>query len=274
MLLPALRSFGASGALAFLFVYGADPARPDGPPLLCGFVPLEHRCFKGLPVPVLTLYKPAYCYLCTPLPSRRSRRGRPACSVRVGPHRPPAGPSAGICRRPRRRPFNQALVDAVHEHAAMTCQWEPTIGPDAPRPSAGAYLATAMSVGIARSCAGCVVVWLTWYAGVARARVRRRSERWIALPPARDERLEGQERSALGSAARRVTTSWRWRRARSRAVAVHARSVPGRQADCVKCSFISGQGSLAFRSPTMNRSPATPRRAARDRQYRGPASQA
>jgi CelD/BcsL family acetyltransferase involved in cellulose biosynthesis len=251
MLLPALRSFGTAGTLAFLFVYGTDPVRPTGPPLLCGFVPLERRHFKRFPVPVLTLYKPAYCYLCTPLLrvghavdvlhavfewARTDRRGAALLDFAVVP-------ADG--------PFNQALVDAVHEHAAMTCQWE-TYNRALMRraPNAGTYLASAMSAGHRKEL----------------RRLRRRLadmgtlesrelgpnddlNPWIAgFLQLEMSGWKGQERSALGSAAASrdyfvAVAQGAFARGRLFMLGLFLDGKP----IALKCSFISGQGGLAFK---------------------------
>ncbi len=67
-LASAVKSFAADQDLRFLLIFGADSARPTGPPLLCGLFPLElkKQCV-GLPVSTLTLWKHVHCFLCTPL---------------------------------------------------------------------------------------------------------------------------------------------------------------------------------------------------------------
>ena len=73
MLLPAIRAFGAGLRLRFVFVQASDPARPLGPPLLCGLFPLEIEghytgVSRRLPFATLRLWrKPRISYLCTPL---------------------------------------------------------------------------------------------------------------------------------------------------------------------------------------------------------------
>src|SRR5262249_344472 len=73
MLMPALRAYGGAGRLFFALVQAPDPARPLGPPLLCGFFPLELKdnydgISKRLPLKTLCLWrKPEMIYLCAPL---------------------------------------------------------------------------------------------------------------------------------------------------------------------------------------------------------------
>jgi CelD/BcsL family acetyltransferase involved in cellulose biosynthesis len=251
VLLPALLAFKAARALVFLFVYRADPGRPGGPPLLCAFVPLERRRFKGLPVSVLTLSKPAYCCLCTPLLrdghavdalqavfewARRDRRG------------------AGLLDFsfvPGDGPFNQALVDAVNEHAALTCHWE-THNRALIRcaDNAQAYLATAMSAGHRKEL----------------RRLRRRladmgTLESRALEPGDDLQpwieaflqlemsgWKGHEQSALGSAATSrdffvAVTRSAFERGRLFMLGLFLDGKP----IALKCSFIGGQGSFAFK---------------------------
>lgn len=72
MLMPAIRAFGAGRRLQFALVLANEPARHDGPPLLCGVFPLEQQnhyqgLSRKLPFKTLRLWKHKYCYLCTPL---------------------------------------------------------------------------------------------------------------------------------------------------------------------------------------------------------------
>jgi hypothetical protein len=72
MVMPAIRAFGAGWRLRFALVLAPDPARPSGPPRLCGIFPLEQQShYQGLgrklPFKTLRLWKHKYCYLCTPL---------------------------------------------------------------------------------------------------------------------------------------------------------------------------------------------------------------
>jgi CelD/BcsL family acetyltransferase involved in cellulose biosynthesis len=68
MLLPAVGNIAAGPRLLFLLIYGPDPTRPQGPPLLCGFFPLERRKrYKGLPLTHLRLWQHLHCVLSTPL---------------------------------------------------------------------------------------------------------------------------------------------------------------------------------------------------------------
>src|SRR6266498_4637077 len=62
MLMPALRAYGGAGRLLFALVQTPDPARPLGPPLLCGFFPLELKdhydsISKRLPLKTLCLWR-------------------------------------------------------------------------------------------------------------------------------------------------------------------------------------------------------------------------
>lgn len=74
MLLPGFRAFSAGKNLQFVLIFTPDPARVSGPPILCGFFPLEIRSHyrglaKKLPIKTLSLWKweDEFCYLCTPL---------------------------------------------------------------------------------------------------------------------------------------------------------------------------------------------------------------
>jgi len=72
MMMPAIQAFGAGRRLQFALVLANEPARHDGPPLLCGIFPLEQQnhyqgLSRKLPFKTLRLWKHKYCYLCTPL---------------------------------------------------------------------------------------------------------------------------------------------------------------------------------------------------------------
>ena len=58
--LPAVDEFGKRSHIVHLLVFSEN--------LLCAYFPLERlRRFRGVPVPVLTLWKHLHCFLCTPL---------------------------------------------------------------------------------------------------------------------------------------------------------------------------------------------------------------
>lgn len=58
--LPAVEAFGNRSQLVHLLVFADDR--------LCAYFPLERvRRFRGMPVPMLTLWKHIHCFLCTPL---------------------------------------------------------------------------------------------------------------------------------------------------------------------------------------------------------------
>jgi Acetyltransferase (GNAT) domain len=72
-LMPALRAYGVDMRSMFALILAPDPARPLGPPLLCGLFPLELRDYydgisNKLPLKTLRLWrKPEMTYLCAPL---------------------------------------------------------------------------------------------------------------------------------------------------------------------------------------------------------------
>ncbi len=73
MLTHALRAYGDNRRSIFVLVQAPDPARPLGPPLLCGLFPLEIKDYysgisRRLPLKTLCLWrKPEMTYLCAPL---------------------------------------------------------------------------------------------------------------------------------------------------------------------------------------------------------------
>lgn len=68
LLLPALRHLDANRTILFVFLFATNPRHPAGPPVLCAMFPFEHRArYRGLPCGVLSLARPTYNRLCTPL---------------------------------------------------------------------------------------------------------------------------------------------------------------------------------------------------------------
>jgi CelD/BcsL family acetyltransferase involved in cellulose biosynthesis len=74
LLLPALEAFADGVELTIVLVFRSN-ALPGQPDVLCGLFPFE-RCprSRGLPVPVLRLWRHPYCYLCTPLVRQREAK--------------------------------------------------------------------------------------------------------------------------------------------------------------------------------------------------------
>src|SRR5262245_34690018 len=68
LLRPAIEAFGTGSDLQFILIFAPNPKRRLGPPILCGFFPLERRRYiKSLPITTFSLWKHKYCYLCIPL---------------------------------------------------------------------------------------------------------------------------------------------------------------------------------------------------------------
>ena len=66
MLIPAVRAFGQDADLMFVFIY--SKAARGRPAILAGFFPIERsRGFRGLPIPLLSLWRHLHCFLTTPL---------------------------------------------------------------------------------------------------------------------------------------------------------------------------------------------------------------
>ena len=67
VLRAALKHVGAGLDLRVVLIFAPNPARP-AQPLLCGVFPLERRPrHQGLPCRTLTLWRPEFCQLATPL---------------------------------------------------------------------------------------------------------------------------------------------------------------------------------------------------------------
>ncbi|MBO0858291.1 MAG: GNAT family N-acetyltransferase [Chloracidobacterium sp.] len=126
MLIPALRAYGADKRLLFALVQAPDPARPLGPPLLCGFFPLELRDYfdgisRKLPLKTLCLWrKPEMVYLCTPL--LRAEYDREALAaffnwLRAGDHKYSLMEFGFVTGE---GPFHHLLVDYLNEHPTFS----------------------------------------------------------------------------------------------------------------------------------------------------------
>jgi hypothetical protein len=126
MLMPALRAYGVDRRLLFALVQAPDPARPLGPPLLCGFFPLELRDYydgisRKLPLKTLCLWrKLEMIYLCTPL--LRAGYGREALAaffdwLGAGDHNCSLMEFGFVTGE---GPFHHLLVDYLNEHLKFT----------------------------------------------------------------------------------------------------------------------------------------------------------
>ena len=120
MLRPAVAAFSAKETLAFVFVYQVNPDRPHERPLLCAFFPFERqRRYKRLPVSVLSLWKHIHCFLCTPL--LRASHGREALAALFNwaRHDPQGSALVDFHFVTGDGPFQQLLVDYLHEHGNL-----------------------------------------------------------------------------------------------------------------------------------------------------------
>ena len=126
MLMPALRAYGGAGRLLFALVQAPDPARPLGPPLLCGFFPLEIKghfdgISKGLPLKTLCLWrKQEMIYLCAPL--LRAGYGREALAaffdwLGAGDHNYSLMEFGFVTGE---GPFHHLLLDYLNRHLKFT----------------------------------------------------------------------------------------------------------------------------------------------------------
>ena len=126
MLMPALRAYGVDRRLLFALVQAPDPSRPLGPPLLCGFFPLELKdhydgISKKLPLKTLCLWrKPEMMYLCAPL--LRAGYGREALAaffdwLEAGDYKCSLMEFGFVTGE---GPFHHLLVDYLNEHPKFT----------------------------------------------------------------------------------------------------------------------------------------------------------
>jgi GNAT acetyltransferase-like protein len=126
MLMPALRAYGGGGRLLFALVQTPDPARPLGPPLLCGFFPLELKdhydsISKRLPLKTLCLWrKQEMIYLCAPL--LRAGYGREALAaffdwLGAGDHNYSLMEFGFVTGE---GPFHHLLLDYLNQHLKFT----------------------------------------------------------------------------------------------------------------------------------------------------------
>jgi hypothetical protein len=126
MLMPALRAYGVDGRSMFALVLAPDPARPLGPPLLCGLFPLELRDYydgisKMLPLKTLRLWrKPEMTYLCAPLLRGGYEREALAAFfdwLDAGSHNCSL---MELGRVTGEGPFHHLLVDYLNDHLKFT----------------------------------------------------------------------------------------------------------------------------------------------------------
>ena len=121
-LMPALQAYGSEKRSLFALAQTPDPARPLGPPLLCGFFPLEIRdhceaVSRKLPLKTLCLWrKPEMMYLCAPL--LRAGYGREALAaffnwLDTGSHNCSLMEFGFVTGE---GPFHHLLVDYLHEN--------------------------------------------------------------------------------------------------------------------------------------------------------------
>jgi CelD/BcsL family acetyltransferase involved in cellulose biosynthesis len=149
LLLPALRAFAGERPPLFVLVYGSDPTRPQGPPLLLGLFPLERRRrYKGLPLSSLRLWQHLHCFDCTPLV--RAGRG-PECLGALfdwlaGDRRGSALLELNFVAADG--PFHHLFVEDANQHRRLAYV-EETISRALLRPAADgeSYLQAALSTG-------------------------------------------------------------------------------------------------------------------------------
>jgi len=126
MLMPALRAYGGAERLLFALVQTPDPARPLGPPLLCGFFPLELKdhydgISNRLPLKTLCLWrKVEMIYLCAPL--LRAGYGREALAaffdwLGAGDHNCSLMEFGFVTGE---GPFHHLLLDYLNQHLKFT----------------------------------------------------------------------------------------------------------------------------------------------------------
>jgi hypothetical protein len=121
VMLPAVESFGANTNFYFVFLYAPDPLRPFGAKILCGFFPLEFsRRYKKMPVAVLSLWKHAYCFLCTPLLRAEGASGTLAAFFDWLESKESPAPLMEFCSITGDRAFRKLLTDEVNKRASLT----------------------------------------------------------------------------------------------------------------------------------------------------------
>src|SRR5262245_25334691 len=126
MLMPALRAYGGARRSLFALVMSQDPARPQGPPLMCGLFPLELRdsydnISSKLPLKTLCLWrKREMTYLCASL--LRAGYGREALLaffdwLDAGSHNCSLMEFGFV---PAEGPFHHLLVDYLNDRLKFT----------------------------------------------------------------------------------------------------------------------------------------------------------
>jgi hypothetical protein len=257
MLMPALRAYGAESRSLFALVQAPDPARPLGPPLLCGFFPLELRdhydgVSSKLPLKTLSLWrKHEMTYLCAPL--LRAGYGREALAaffdwLDAGSHNCSLMEFGFV---PGEGPFHHLLVDYLHEHLK------------------GAYVAESFTRALFRPDADAEAYIRSALSRVRRKEYRRQERRlaetgrleYTALEPGADagawieEFLEFESKSWKGEGGRALAcdetdrkyfveiAGEAFRRGKLMMLALRFNGRP----IAYKLNFLSGAGSFAFK---------------------------
>ncbi|MCI0685080.1 MAG: GNAT family N-acetyltransferase [Gemmataceae bacterium] len=117
MLLPAVRRLAGDVKLEFILVYREDRGGRE----LCGFFPFERRrCFRRIPVRVLSLWKHRHAVLCLPLLHREhAADALQACLRWTGTDRH-GGSLVDMPYVPGEGRFAQVLVDVINQLGCMT----------------------------------------------------------------------------------------------------------------------------------------------------------
>ncbi len=122
MLLPALEAFGGGKDISIVLVLIHDAHNPDAPAKLGGLFPLEQiPRYKKLMVSVLSLWRHAHCYVCTPLVRADAAR---ECMVELFRWLRSGGANASLlelrCISGDGR-FHKLLVDLSNELGLRSC---------------------------------------------------------------------------------------------------------------------------------------------------------
>ena len=250
MLLPAIEAFAAKQQLLFALVYRKDPARPKGPPRLCGFFPFEaRRRFKRVPLRVLYLWRHLHCFLCTPLLEKE--HAREALETMLAWARKDAR-GAGLLDFPLVHgdgPFQRLLVELVNEQkcSAFTeeCYHRALIerGPDFE-----GYLALSMSGGNRKELRR-QRRRLTELGRFEARTLQDDVESWIEhFLTLEAQGWKGDEKTALGSsAAERAYFAAIARAAFERKQLAMLGLFLDDRPIALKCNFLSGDGGFAFK---------------------------
>lgn len=125
MLIPAMKTLGATSDLRIVLIFGPDPVRKTAPEILYGLIPLEFkRELYKLPIRNYTSWKHKYCFLCTPLLRKDYEREALAEFFRWLDHHEGRPAMMQFKHISGEGPVHQALIDVLNTSQRSSYVWE------------------------------------------------------------------------------------------------------------------------------------------------------